>query len=236
MPIIRLRAMSLRLFVAAVMFCGASSARAGIPVIDVSNLMQAMQAVINTITQIENQLTQIEQLGKQVEGISGTRNLGSLLRNPLLADYVPANAGALADNVARGGYGGLTGAAKALRDADMLYNCMDKAVDSRTTCQAALSRPYQTKAVLSQAMETASGRMAQIGGLIDRINSTTDHKSILELQARIAGENAMLQHEVSRIQLLAGMAENEERLAAARRREAAAANLTRTDKLSGHLR
>ena len=231
----RSRRVLARLAVAAALLAGAPLARAGIPVIDVSNLIQSIQAVLNTITQIENQLTQIEQAGRQLDGINGSRGLGSLLRNPLLTNYVPANAGSLVDGVARGGYGGLSGAAKALRDADMLYNCLDKSGDARTACQASLNRPDQTKALLRQAMDSASGRMTQVNGLIDRINATTDQKSILELQARLAGENAMLQHEMSRIQLLAGMAENEARLEAARRREAAAENLTRPASMSSLL-
>lgn len=231
-PLIHLLA---RTLLAGALLLGASGARAGIPVIDVSNLMQSIQQVLHTITQIENQLTQIEQLGQQVQSMNGARGLGSLLRNPALADYVPPNAAVLADRVSSLGYGGLTGAARALRDADLRYNCLDKSEDKRLACQAALSRPYQTKAMLRQAMDAAAGRMAQIGGLIDRINATTDQKSILELQARLSGENAMLAHEVSQIQLLAGMAENEERVAETRRREVAAENLSRTTGIRGFL-
>ena len=224
-----------RLLIATALVFGASGARAGIPVIDVSNLIQSIQEVLNTITQIENQITQIEQLGKQVESMNGSRGLGSLLRNPMFQNYVPPNVTTLVNRLGSTGYGGLNGAAKALRDADMLYNCLDKVGSARTACQATLSRPYQTKAVLHQAMDSASGRMTQISGLIDQINATTDQKTILELQARLSGENAMLAHEVSQIQLLAEMAENEERVAVARRREAAAENLTRTTKISGFL-
>ena len=215
---------------------GAGGARAGIPVLDVSNLVQSVQEVLNTITQIENQITQIEQLGKQVESLNGVRGLGSLLRNPLFQNYVPTNLTTLVNSVSAWGYGGLTGAAKALRDADMLYNCLDRTGDARTLCQSTLSQPYQTKAVLQRAMDTAGGRLTQISGLIDRINATTDQKSIQELQARLQGENAMLAHEVSQIQLMAGLADNEERVSTSRRREAAADNLSRSTHLSDTLR
>lgn len=208
-----------------------TGARAGIPVLDIGNLIQSILEVLNTITQIENQVAQIQQLGQQVESLNGVRGLGSLLRNPLFSNYIPSNATALVDSVERGGYGGLTGAAKALRDADMLYNCLDKAGDARTMCQSSLARPYQTKAVLQRAMDTAGGRLSQISGLIDRINATTDQKAIQELQARLAGENAMLAHEVSQIQLMADMADNEERVVSSKRREAAADNLSRGARL-----
>lgn len=208
-----------------------TNARPGIPVLDIGNLIQSIQEVLNTITQIENQIAQIEQYGKQLESLNGVRGLGSLLRNPAFANYIPSNVPSLVNSVERGGYGGLTSAAKALRDTDMLYNCMDKSGDARTACQSSLAKPYQTKAVLQQAMQTAGSRLTQVSGLIDRINATTDQKSIQELQARLAGENAMLAHEVSQIQLMAGMAENEERVTSAKRREAAADNLSRNARL-----
>jgi type IV secretion system protein VirB5 len=221
-----------QLMLASTLAFGSTGARAGIPVLDIGNLIQSIMEVLNTITQIENQIAQIEQYGHQLESLNGVRGLGSLLRNPMFANYIPSNVSSLVSSVEHGGYGGLTGAAKALRDTDMLYNCLDKAGDAKTLCQSTLARPYQTKAVLQQAMQTAGGRLSQISGLIDRINATTDQKSIQELQARLSGENAMLAHEVSQIQLMAGMAENEERVAGSKRREAAAENLSRNVRLS----
>lgn len=70
--------MNYRLKVAAAVLIslGASHARAtGIPVIDVANLFQAVQQVINDITQINNQIQQIRQLQTQIESINGMRNL-----------------------------------------------------------------------------------------------------------------------------------------------------------------
>ncbi len=223
---------TLQLLLACTLMFASTGARAGIPVLDVSNLIQSVQEVLNTITQIENQIAQIEQFGKQLESLNGVRGLGALLRNPMFANYIPSNVTSLVNSVERGGYGGLTGAAKALRDVDMLYNCLDKSGDAQTMCQSSLSRPYQTKAVLQQAMQTAGARLTQVSGLIDRINATTDQKSIQELQARLSGENAMLMHEVSQIQLMAGMAENDERVAGSKRREATADNLSRNARLS----
>ncbi|MEZ5644350.1 MAG: type IV secretion system protein [Burkholderiaceae bacterium] len=70
--------MKYRLKVAAAVLIslGATHARAtGIPVIDVANLFQAVQQVINDITQINNQIQQIRQLQTQIESINGMRNL-----------------------------------------------------------------------------------------------------------------------------------------------------------------
>jgi len=79
---------------AAVLICFSTShARAtGFPVIDVANLFQSVQQVVNDITQIYNQLRQIEQLQTQIESINGIRNLGDVFNNPLLKNYIPAEA------------------------------------------------------------------------------------------------------------------------------------------------
>src|SRR5689334_25138305 len=101
----------------------------------------------------------------------------------------------------------------------MVYNCLDLAGAQSTDYQASLAQPYQQKGLLQDAMRSASGRLSQITMLMSRINSTSDQKAALEIQARIGAENAMLSHELSQIQMLQGMADAEERIARSRDRE-----------------
>ena len=133
------------------------------------------------------------------------------------------------------GYGGLNATAKALRDAGMVYNCLDLAGAARTACQAALAQPYQHKGLLQDAMTSASGRLAQINALMRQIDATTDQKSVQEIQARIGAENALLAHEVSQVQMLQGMADSEERIARSRDRERQYEMLDRTGKIADYL-
>ena len=215
---------------------GAGNARAsGIPVIDVANLVQTVQQVLNDITEINNQVQQITQLQNQLKSINGMRNLGNILNNPLLRNYVPAEAYTYVNAINTSGYSGLTGTAKALRDAGMVYNCMDLAGAARTRCQAALAQPYQTKGLLQDAMKSAAGRLTQINSLMDRINATTDQKAVQEIQARIGAENALLAHEVSQVQMLQGMADSEERIARSRERERQYEMLGRTGRIADYL-
>jgi type IV secretion system protein VirB5 len=215
----------------------ASPARAqGIPVIDVANLMQTLLQVLNDITEIENQVLQIRQLESQVKSLNGMRNLGNILNNPLLRNYVPAEAYTVLNAVNRTGYAGLSGTAKSLRDLGMVYNCMDLAGAARTSCQATLAQPYQQKGMLQDAMKAAAGRLGQITALMDQINATADQKAVQEIQARIGAENALLAHEVSQVQMLQGMADSEERIARSRDRERQYQMLGRTGKVSDFLR
>jgi type IV secretion system protein VirB5 len=215
---------------------GAGPARAaGIPVIDVANLVQTIQQVVNDITAINNQVQQITQLQNQLTSINGVRNLGAVFNNPLLRNYVPAEAYTYINAINTAGYGGLNATAKALRDAGMVYNCMDLAGVARTSCQAALAQPYQQKGLLQDAMKSAAGRLNQIQALMGQINATVDQKSVQEIQARIGAENALLAHEMSQVQMLQGMADSEERIARSRERERQLQTLARTGKVADFL-
>jgi type IV secretion system protein VirB5 len=207
----------------------------GIPVIDVANLAQTVQQVINDIAEINNQVQQITQLQSQLDSMNGLRNLGNVFNNPQLKNYVPAQAYTYLNAVTDSGYAGLNSTAKALRDAGMLYNCLDLNDAARISCQATLAQPYQHKGLLQDAMRSAAGRLTQIQSLMGQINATTDQKAVQEIQARIGAENALLAHEMSQVQMLQGMADSEERIARSRERERQYQMLTRTGKVADYL-
>jgi len=226
----------LKVIAAILITFGSHPARSGgIPVIDVANLVQTVQQVINDITKINNQVQQITQLQNQLSSINGIRNLGNVFNDPQLKNYVPAEAYTHFNAVNTSGYSGLNTAAKVLRDAGMVYNCMDLPGDARTSCQAMLAQPYQQKGLLQDAMKSAAGRLSQIQSLMGQINATTDQKAVQEIQARIGAENALLAHEVSQLQMLQGMADSEERIARSRDRERQYEMLNRTGKIADFL-
>jgi type IV secretion system protein VirB5 len=214
---------------------GSASQAQGIPVIDIANLVQSITQVLNDITKIANQVQQIEALQQQLASINGLRNLGNVNDSTSLKNYVPANAYTYVNAVDSSGYSGLTDTSKMLRDSQMVYNCMDRTGTARTQCQANLAQPYQQKGLLQDAMTAASGRLAQIKALMNQIDGTTDQKGVLEIQARIGAENAMLAHETSQVQMLSGMADSEERIARSRDHERQAEMLNRTGRISDYL-
>lgn len=226
-----------RLSAALLIAATASGAQAqGIPVIDIANLIQTIQQVLNDVTKIRNQVEQIRALQGQLDSITGARHLGDILNNPALQNYVPANAFTAVNAVDTRGYAGLGATAKALRDADMVYNCRDRAGAAQTRCEAQLAQPYQQKGLLQDAMRSASGRLAQINSLMGQVSGSADQKAVLELQARIGAENAMLTHELSQIQMLQAMADSEERIARSRDRENQYEMATRRGRIADYLR
>ncbi|MBE2242169.1 MAG: type IV secretion system protein [Burkholderiaceae bacterium] len=225
-----------RLFsAAAITVASAACPAQGIPVIDAANLVQTVQQVVNDITKINNQVQQITQLQSQLASMNGLRGLGTILDNPLLRNYVPAQAYELFNAVDSSGYAGLGSTAKVLRDAGMVYNCDDLAGAARTTCQAALARPYQQKGLLQDAMNAAASRLSQISSLMGQVDATSDQKAVLEIQARLGAENALLAHEMTQIQMLQGMADAEERIARSRDRERQYQTLGRTGRIADFL-
>lgn len=225
---------------ARVALCGSmvaytQAAQAGIPVIDVAGLVQAVQEVMQSVQQITNQIRQIEQLQAQVEAVTGARNLGAIMNNPALQNYIPADATNVLGSVQTNGYSGLSGTARTLRDAQMTYNCLNLAGSARTQCQSSLALPYQQKALMQDAMEAARGRVAQIQSLMRQIDATPDQKAVGEIQARISAENAMLQHQMTQITLARGMAEAETRIAESKAREAQLQQASRTGRLEDFL-
>ena len=227
------RSLIARLVVAGALGFGVGGANAqGIPVLDVAGLIQSLLEVLQSLQQIENQIAQIRQFESQIKAVSGMRNLGQVLNSPLLQNYVPANAMELVRTIDSGGYSGLSGTAKGLRDARMTYNCLDKAGDARVNCQSVLAQPYQQKAFMEDAMAAARGRISQIQSLMGQIDATVDPKGVAEIQARIEAENALLQHEQTQINMAKGAADAEERIQQSRNKEQQMEQAARTGRLS----
>jgi type IV secretion system protein VirB5 len=235
--IIRLRLASVfcALAITVTAFSPGKAEAQGIPVIDAANLAQTIQQVMNDITAINNQAQQITQLQSQLNSISGTRNLGGVFNNPQLRNYIPAEAYTAINAVNTRGYSGLNPTARSLRDQGLIYNCADLSGNEQIRCQASLAQPYQQKGLLQDAMRSAAGRLGQIQALMQQINATTDQKAVLEIQARIGAENALLAHEMSQVQMLQGMSDSEERIARSRDRERQYQMLNRTGKVSDFL-
>jgi type IV secretion system protein VirB5 len=205
----------------------ARPAHAQLAVIDVPNLMEAVQNVVDDADRYQQLAQTISQLRANYSAITGIRNLASALNNPNLQNYLPPAAYQVLNAATAQGYGGLTQRARALRDVAMLYNCLERAGAARDSCQAALASPYQYKALVNDAQDRSSGRTAQINALMQQAAATSDPKAIAEAQARIGAESALLAHESTQAQLAAMAMDADQQVRASRALEAQLANLAR---------
>jgi type IV secretion system protein VirB5 len=189
---------------AAVGLLAATGARAqGIPVFDSSSFGQ----MVLTVKSLGDHLVQLR---ATYEALSGTRGLGSALYNPALRQYLPPDWARVYDGAMAGGYAGISGTLSAIRAAESPRGSVSEQqarilARSRTTAAT-------DKAVGLMAYQSARARLNQIESLMGQIDRTRDQKSIQEVQARIAVEQAALQHETTKLQLVAMLQQAEQRL------------------------
>lgn len=182
----------------------AGSASAQMAVIDLRAIAQARQ----TVQQLQSQLQQLKQ---QYNAISGKSNMNSLLNNPQLRKALPADWRKVYDSTANGGYSGISGPADALSAAEKLTGTaaqMQAAIDKRQASIAA-----RNKAMGLGAYDAAEQRLDNIEGLLGQVGQTTDMKRAVDLQSRIAAEQARVANETTKLQLMAMLQANEQRLA-----------------------
>ena len=215
---------SAKRFVFTFLFVGilfsSTKAHAGIPVIDVAALVEAVMQVVSWVQQAEQMIEQIKSLDNQLQqaqqqynSLTGTRNLGDIFNNKQLQGVVPTDLKSVYGSINSGGYNGLTSDAKSIRSANMIYNCADRTGGSKTACEAILNLPSQNQAYQQNALDLTQQRVLQIQSLQDSISTTEDPKAIAELQARIAAENVQVSNDANRIALMQAMAASQQQAA-----------------------
>lgn len=219
------------LVLTAIMAIAPLQARAGIPVIDVTaiaNLVQQVGYWQQQITAMSNQLNQLQQTYNSMTGGRGMESLMPMTnqqRNYLPRDYTELM------NVANGAsatYAGLSSqvqsamAANAVLSSTQLANMtpeMRQIVENGRRAAAMIGTMSQS------AYQNTSQRFGALQGLMTAIGAAGDTKAILDLQGRIAAEQAMLTNEQSKLQQLFQVAQADQWAQQQRIRERAAADV-----------
>jgi len=186
----------------AVLACGSASAQ--MAVVDLKAIAQAK-------AQVDNLKSQLSQLEAQYKSMTGKSDMGSLLNNPQLRNALPADWRKVYDSTKGGGYSGISGPADALSAAEKLTGTaaeMQSAIDQRQARIAA-----SNKAMGLNAYDAAEQRLNNIEGLLGQVGQTTDTKRAIDLQSRIAAEQARVANETTKLQLMGMLQANEQRLA-----------------------
>jgi type IV secretion system protein VirB5 len=180
-------------------------ARAQFAVVDVASLSQLISEVQVLEQQLATARGQLTQAETEYQSITGARGMGRLLTGTP-RNYLPPDWATL--------QGALQGSARYPRLAADLQSAVNVAAVLSAQQLAALSpaasaqlqQRRQTVALLQslshESLANSSSRFAAVQELIDAIAQASDQKAILELQARIAGEEDMLQNEHTKQQVL----------------------------------
>ncbi|MDV7561170.1 P-type DNA transfer protein VirB5 [Acinetobacter baumannii] len=179
----------------------------GIPVFDGANLAQAVQQLVSWGDQYQQMVEQINQAKQQYDSITGIRGFGDAINNPYLQQIIPENVSGIYKGIEQGGVGGMTAAAKNIRDASLIYDCSSRTGQDYKTCQASLNSNAQTQALNDQALDIADLRTEQIENLRKQIGLTQDAKGVAELQARLQAETTQVANDANRIALMQAQAE-----------------------------
>ena len=198
----------------------AGRAQAQWVVSDPANLSQAIMNGQQMIQQLEKLRATYNQLQTTYQALSGSRGLASVLYNPVLRQYLPADWARVYDAAVRAGqYSGISGTLDQIAAAEKLKGTMDQQL------AAIVARGQKTaatdKAVGLQAYAGAGARLSQTESLMAAANRTQDPKAIQEVQARIAVEQSVLQQETTKLQLVSMLQRAEERLAIEQKNEVA---------------
>ena len=187
------------------MFNVAPAARAQFAVIDVASLSQLISEVQVLEQQLATARGELTQAQTEYQSITGARGMGGLLAGTV-RNYLPADWATV--------LGALQGSTHYPRFAADLQRSLNTVGVLSSQQLAALSPVAsaqlqawrQTVALLQslshESLANSSSRFAAIQQLIDAIAQAADQKAILELQARITGEEDMLQNEGTKLQVL----------------------------------
>jgi type IV secretion system protein VirB5 len=203
-------------------------AQAQFAVIDVASIVQLVQEVQELQQQVATARSQLAQAQSEYAAITGPRGMESLLSGTV-RNYLPTGWPQVAQAMsgASGSFPALGGSVQSLIQANAVLTPAQVSALSLTE-QSHLSAARQSAALLQAlsrvALQNSSDRFAQLQQLIGAIGTASDQKGALDLNARIAAEQGMLQNESTKLQVLYQIAQSQEWARRLRAREQAMAD------------
>src|SRR5580692_10374704 len=179
-------------------------AKAQWAVIDVGAIAQLIQQVQQMQQALQTAQNQLNQAQQEYQSITGPRGMQNLLSN-LNRNYLPGTWAQLPT--------ALASAIQAQVNTNAVLTAAQVAALSSAEQQqlkAARSNAALLQVAMQQAYATTSSRFAAVQTLINAIASATDQKGILDLQARAQAEQAMLQTDSTKLNLLYQAAQAQE--------------------------
>lgn len=210
-------------------FFAAPAAHAQWAVIDVNAIVQLTQQVSVLRQQLTTAESELFQAQSTFTAMTGTRGMQNLL-NGTVRNYLPTSLSDLQSVLqgTSGTYGALSASMSALVQSNAVLSTqqvsqLSPALQARLL--AARNANALLQAIAGSALSTASSRFTSLQQLIAAIGSASDQKGALDLQARIAAEQSMLQNDQSKLAVLAQAAEGQRAAAVQAAQEQAIADV-----------
>lgn len=190
------------------------TAQAQWAVIDVGAINQLVREVTVLNEEVTTAESQLAEARSTYAAMTGDRGMEDLLsgidRNYLPTDWAQLS-GVMTGSAA--GYGALASSVRGLIAGDAVLSTPALAAMSpieRSDVIADREHAALLQAVTRDALSAASARFGALQRLITAIPTATDQKAILDLQARIAVEQAMIENESIKLQVLYQTADAED--------------------------
>jgi type IV secretion system protein VirB5 len=188
-----------------VWFVAAPRAHAQWAVVDVPATAQLIQEVATMEQAVKTAEAQLAQAKQMLATMTGGRGM-ELLLSGTMRNYLPTNWSQLTTAMQGGGaFPGLATTVRSAVAANAVLSPQQLSTLSAADQQMILIERQSSalqQALAGQALANSSNRFAALQTLIGAIASASDQKGILDLQARISAEVAMLQNEQSKLLIL----------------------------------
>lgn len=181
---------------------------AGVPVsiiADIPGVQAHLEDMAKYIEQIEQLKAQLSQMERDYKSMTGARGLGNIIDSAYDSDVLK---GIDTDGILSNNGISSSGSLKLPSDVASLYDLAGKNAAT-----------YAGQA--SKSLEQAQERFNKLTGLVSKVNSSSDPKEIMDLNARINSEQTFLQNEVGKIQVLQQTAQANDALVQQRARQMA---------------
>jgi P-type DNA transfer protein VirB5 len=205
--------------------------RAQWAVVDVGAITQLIQQVNYWKQQIQAMSSQLNQLESTYNAMTGNRGMQNLLpQTAQQRNYLPTNWQGLVATL--NGLSGSYGALSVLLNSTLSTNSIltpaqlaRLSPQEQAQLQSSRNSAALMQATSQQALQASSQRFVTLQQLINAIPTATDQKGALDLQARIAAEQVMLQNEQTKVQTLNQALQADERARQQRAQELSISNL-----------
>lgn len=177
---------------------------AGLPVVDFGAIAQA-------ITQVQNQVSQIQNMRQQLKAITDNGNFANLLNDPNLRNhlnkYLPKGYTDITQAIQNGDAGAL----------QSIYEQVQRAEEQKRSSMTGAERVKMTNAMAEAQMigmmKNLDVRSQSVQNLVNQINRTQNTAQKQDLMNALQAEQAMIQTDLGKMQVMMKLAEEQRRLA-----------------------
>lgn len=203
----------------------------GIPVYDSSTFLQTLSTVKNTLSMIEQgkqQIAQATELYNSVNKLTNVNQIASSLNTDAVRHLLPSEARDIQRLMSSdmSGLGSLGSAAARIRSSnrvalpDLRPDATAFERSNRDSISQNGERAARDAAIAEAAYGVTTQRTAGLEELRSSLDSASDAKEVMDIQARIGVENAHIQNDAVQLQALQMRQQAQQRIASQRESEA----------------